>query len=225
MEVEGCGKIHPFLKLFYLIRKLYLFHLLTDIWLIGDSLVSHLEEDSAAVQGSCDLPHRIRWLGQGGMHWTQLKASFQRAMLFCNDPTSIIIHLGGNDLVTVTQSRMIKRMKKDLRYISSVYPSARLIWSDILPRTSWRGVVNTPEKLKTLDNKRKRINRAGRQITRTLPHGYSIIHELDSSTSGLFKTDGVHLTLIGNAIFLNTFEEALVAFSSHPDNRVYNANN
>ena len=61
-------------------------------------------------------------------------------------------------------------------------------------------------------NKRKRINHAGRQAVRGLSHGRAIIHELDPTTPGLYKNDGTHLTLIGNAIFLNTFKEALNIF-------------
>ena len=52
-----------------------------------------------------------------------------------------------------------------------------------------------------MNDKKKRINRAGRQIVRGLFHGRAIIHELDSNTSGLFKPDGTHLTLTGNASF------------------------
>ena len=40
--------------------------------------------------------------------------------------------------------------------------------------------------------------------------------EKDLVIPGLFKADGCHLTLVGNAIFLNTLEEAVSAFLSNP---------
>ena len=43
-------------------------------------------------------------------------------------------------------------------------------------------------------------------------------------TPGLFKNDGTHLTLIGNAIFLNTFKEALNIFLTDNTQTVYDAN-
>ena len=89
-----------------------------------------------------------------------------------------------------------------------------MVWSDILPRLVWRGVDNTPENLRKLDLKRKRINRAGRQATRQVMHGKAIIHEIDT----------VHLTPIGNSIFLHTMQEALSMFLNNPNQRVYNAN-
>ena len=71
-----------------------------------------------------------------------------------------------------------------------------------------------------MEQKRKRINRAGPQVTEQLNHGKAIIHEIDT-TPGLHKSDGVHLTSIGNAIFLNTMQEALMSFFNNPEHRVY----
>ena len=63
-----------------------------------------------------------------------------------------------------------------------------------------------------MNEKRKCINSAGRQVIRGLTHGRAIIHELYSTTLRLFKPDGTHLTLIGNAIVLDTFKEYLKIF-------------
>lgn len=157
------------------------------------------------------------------MHWEQLRAEFQRLMLFHPAPAMVVIHLGGNDLVTWSQSKLLKKIKTDLRYMASVFPDAQVIWSDILPRQAWRGVESSVESLRKLDQKRKRINRIGRQVTLSL-NGKGISHELDFATPGIFRPDSVHLTRIGNAIFLNTFEEALNIFFRNPSVSVFNAN-
>lgn len=199
---------------------------LTDIWIIGDSLISHLEEDVGALRGSLNLglAFNVLWLGTGGMHWSDLIPRFQCTMIFHPPPVMIIIHVGGNDLVTMKQAKLIKVIRRDLGYIASVFPSVKIAWSDILPRNWWRGIENSPDNLAKIDEKRKRINRAGRQVVRDLVCGRAIMHEIDTLTPGLLKPDGVHLTLIGNAIFLNTFEEAVNTFHTNPNQTVYNAN-
>ena len=171
------------------------------------------------------LVDSILWLGKGGMHWCELLPKFQCTMLFNPQPTMIVIHVGGNDIVATKQARLIKDIKRDINYLASVFPCVKIVWSDILPRKFWRGIENTPDNLIKINEKRKRINRADRQVVRELIHGKAIIHEIDTITSGLFKPDGVHLTLIGNAIFLNTFKEALSLFLTDSDHKVYNANN
>ena len=108
--------------------------------------------------------------------------------------------------------------------MASVYPKAQLVWSDILPRQSWRGTDNSAERLKKLDQKRRRINRLGRQAVFNV-EGKAIQHELDFNTTGLFKSDGVHLTAVGNAIFFNTFVEAINLFVTDPSAQMYNPNN
>ena len=82
----------------------------------------------------------------------------------------------------------------------------------------------TQGNLDKMNNKRKRINRAERQVAKNLLQGTSIIHEIDITTNGLYKSDRVHLTGIGNDIFLNTFPEALAAFFGNPNERMYDAN-
>ena len=108
------------------------------------------------------------------------------------------------------QGKLIKNIKKDLQYLSSVFSTAKIIWSYSQENlgAGWN--------LDKMNSKRKRINRAGRQVARNLLQGRSIIHESDITTNGLYKSDGVHLTSIGNDIFLNTFQEALAAFLQIP---------
>lgn len=157
------------------------------------------------------------------MHWTQFDTTFQELIVFHCTPTTIIIHLGGNDLVAWSQSKLLKTFKKQFEYMASVYPNATLVWSDILPRQAWRGIDNTPENLEMIEQKRKRVNRLGTQVALRFG-GRAIHHALDFSTHGLFNSDKAHLSLIGNAIFLNTFEEALEVFFSDPEQKVYKAN-
>ena len=158
------------------------------------------------------------------MHWHELLPKLQHKMLFHPRPSRILIHVGGNDLVQVKQAKLMKRIKKDLKYIAAVFPSTFVVWSDVLPRKQWRGLQDTPENLVKMHNKRKRINRAGRQTAFQLPLGRSVInYDIDSTTNGLFLPDGTHLSPIGNDIFLTSLQEAIASFFGNQNLLVFNA--
>ena len=198
--------------------------LIPDFWIIGDSLISHVE-DRASFRNLKNLGltnHQVHWIGKSGMHWNQLLSTLQFNMLYNPSPALILIHVGGNDLVNIKQGKLMKTVKNDLKYISSVFPNVSLVWSDILPRKHWRGMPSTPANLVSINEKRKSINRAGRQVVRSLNHGRYIIHEIETETPGLFLRDGTHLTNIGNDIFLITLQEAIRLFISTPT-QMYNA--
>lgn len=75
-----------------------------------------------------------------------------------------------------------------------------------------------------MNEKRKRVNRAGHQVVRNFDLGRFIIHEIETVTLGLFQKDGTHLTQIGNAIFLTAIQEAIRLFFQNPSLPKYDAN-
>ena len=88
----------------------------------------------------------------------------------------IIIHIGGNDLVQMKQRNLMRKIKKDLQYVASVFSTSYIVWSDILPRAEWRGLESTLDNLKKINKKRKRVNREGRLVASELPLGRAIIN-------------------------------------------------
>ena len=86
--------------------------------------------------------------------------------------------------------------------------NAKIIWSQILPRSSWIYSNN-----KTAMNAAvKRINSfAGKKVI--LNKGYYIRYpDLMEVSPSMYKADGIHLTLLGNCIFLCQISSALEAF-------------
>ena len=100
-----------------------------------------------------------------------------------------------------------------------------IVWSDILPQFSWRGLDCSfiHVAFSRIDEKRKQVYRAGRQTIRNLIMGQSIIHEIETKTNGLFLADSVHLSPIVNDIFLNTISKAILSFYRNKGNTVFNA--
>lgn len=196
---------------------------ITDLWVIGDSLVKRAEARANFRNApNLSLPSRtVRWFGSGGMCWEQLRPKLQLTMIFEPQPAMILVHLGGNNLVETKQAKLMRAIKRDVRYIASVFPDSFIVWSDILPRKVWRGTSNDNGVLTRLNTKRKRINRAGRHAVSRLPLGRAIMHDIDLQTNGLFLDDGTHLTPVGNDIFLNTLQEAVATFFRDPTIKVY----
>lgn len=195
--------------------------LITDVWIIGDSLIRHLY-DRAVFRQSVNLElgeRAVYWNGISGMRWEQLRPTIQLDILSKPFPRFIVVQLGGNNIVDTKLHKLTKTIRQDLEYICSTYNNVQIVWADILPRLKWRDAPETEEVLKKLDIKRKRLNRLGRQT----PNGKVIISDIDLFTLGLFKPDSTHLSDIGNDILLNTYQEAMRSFIQNPDQKAYEA--
>lgn len=104
-------------------------------------LFNQVAEDRAIFRNNYNLglhDRKVLWFGNKGMHWHELLPKLQHKILFHPRPSMILIHVGGNDLVQVKQVKLMKRIKKDLKYIAAVFPSIFVVWSDVLPRKQWR---------------------------------------------------------------------------------------
>ena len=115
--------------------------LIPEIWIIGSSIITHVEE-VAYAKNQGDLPlegRQFLWFGSRGTHWNELRPKVQREMLNRPPPVMLVTHVWGNDLVNIRQAKMMKRITKDIKYIHLVFPSSYLVCSDILPHSKWLG--------------------------------------------------------------------------------------
>lgn len=152
----------------------------------------------------------VRWLGRRGMQWTDLKNELQWICLH-RVPKMIIIHTGGNNVIGTPMQKMKRLMAKDFSYLFHNLPETLIVWSEILPRLSWK--FSTPgSDLEVIDKKRKRFNKLGRQMVHDHPHGHFIIHDITTDTPGLFLQDGCHLSDVGLDLFCNSFQGAIETF-------------
>ncbi len=155
---------------------------------------------------------QVMWFGQGGMTWNQLLPKLQYEMLFRPTPAIIVLHVGGNSVVNTALGPFLHTLKSDMEYIFSTYTSAIIVWSDILPRAIWRGAE--PSDLPRMEDKRKRINRAGRTIVAKHEMGRIMTHpDIEKlKVSLLNPRDGTHLTPEGNTILIATYKLAVATF-------------
>jgi hypothetical protein len=101
--------------------------------------------------------------------------------------------------------------------LAKMLPGSMIVYSNILPRRTWRYSNNTD----AMERTRKRLNR-GLRTYLLQNNSYAIAHyDFDDSYSALYDDDGVHLSFIGKDIFINTIQEALFQFLRYPNCNVY----
>ena len=149
------------------------------------------------------------------MVWEQLYPTIQFLLAHNATPNIIIIHCGGNNIGQShnTLRGLQKFYKSTLVNIANLLPTTSIIWSHILPRNNWVNCLANMEGNKC----RRRINSAcATFVTKHFKgRGASISYpDIRVQHKKLFRKDGVHLSDLGNSIFVNTLRNALDHFIS-----------
>ena len=181
-----------------------------DVWFVGSSLIERLRRyvgETRSRDFSFELDSHIVWMGRGGMCWRGAMCCLQ-AGLNRPKPRVIVLHVGGNDLGRDTGIEIGKRIKRDLRWVLNAYPETTILFSYILPRSTFRNQRN--------DNPRG-LNRAARIINREvgkflIKQGHGVVrHSQIQLKANVIDEKGVHLNHRGNEIFLKDFQDALAS--------------
>ncbi|KAJ8359570.1 hypothetical protein SKAU_G00160950 [Synaphobranchus kaupii] len=177
---------------------------LKNVWICGHSLVFWAEKRAKSPEYGMQLgmdPSRVRvwWKGMQGMTWDQLLPVLLQLKGSWPNPDVIILHLGGNDLGKTDPRVLLAAVKKDLVSLRSIFLNCQLVWSDILPRRSWR----TTEDAEAVENYRVLVNRRVRADMAELGGAGVVGHDSirPGSDSGLYRPDGVHLSGKGIDMF------------------------
>lgn len=189
---------------------------------MGSSIV-YWAESRAKVRGIHNLTYNetevaIYWDGMRGMRWDSLMVNLQRDLAVWDlpEPDVLVIHLGSNDVASWDTNELINRMKGDLTKVTEMFPTAQLVYSELLARRVWRGMS-----LPCGEAKRQQINReVGQYVTEiggiVMSHD-NIIHQ----NVTLYIKDGVHMNDYGNDVLLEDLMECLSGVLEKPlnDNR------
>ena len=179
-----------------------------DVWVLGDSIPYWAGERAKETnKPNLKLPDAtVAWWGVRGLRWCDFRRAVESQVLLSEPPRIILVHLGGNDLTTLSLLQLKKAMESEIAYLRAAFPQTMIIWCDILPRKVWRGAAN----LKAINEKRKRVNRVGRQIVRQSGRGDEILcSEIDLKTN-FFREDGVHLNDVGLEFYLDYLREGVL---------------
>lgn len=184
---------------------------IADIWILGDS-IPRWAGAHATERGSTNLKlpgHKtIGWWGISGMHWFDFRKAIEANVLLSRPPDIVAINLGGNDLTSSSLTKLRNVIAREIRYLRSALPQARIIWVDILQRLSWMG--DYPQQI--VERKRRRINRWGRQQVKAGGQWDILTIDIDSSTPGFYAHDGVHLSLVGLEFYLDSLRDVLLKY-------------
>lgn len=181
-----------------------------DLTIVGSSIVHWAERRARSERASWSrlTATTTHWDGRRGMRWYQLSAVCSQLAKASSHPQWLIIHLGGNDLASIPLLELILTMQKDINRFSELFPETCVVWSDILPRATYRGAVSNAK----VEKARKSLNNAMR--THMPKINGEVIHHpnIQWDAHHLFRKDGVHLNDTGNDIFLKNIVQALNGF-------------
>ncbi|XP_021436008.2 uncharacterized protein LOC110502366 [Oncorhynchus mykiss] len=191
-----------------------------NVWICGHSLIYWAEMRAKSPEIGMQLgmdPSSVRvwWKGTQGMTWAQLLPQLDQLKIKWPSPDVVILHLGGNDLGTHNPEALLASVKKDLTSMRSIFPQCLLVWSDILPRISWRHTEDSD----AVDNVRAAINRRVHTIIAELG-GTALTHDniMCGSDAGLYRPDGVHLSGKGIDTFNLNLQDFLEKWETEASN-------
>ena len=162
--------------------------------------------------------YTLHWLGKRGMQWKELIPTFDEYLLTRPRPQILLIQLGSNDLAILKSKELIELIRLDVLRLQALFPELILIWSEILPRCYWHFADNQV----LLENTRKRTNTAVKGIFKSaIGKGFIIRNpNILSKEISLYRYDGVHLSNVGNDVYLNNIKGPLEAFDLS-DTRIF----
>lgn len=74
------------------------------------------------------------WQGYGGLKFVDVAKKLRYLATLQDSPQFIVMHCGGNDLGQIPLSKLLYRVKWDIRLMASVFPDCQLVWFFILPQ-------------------------------------------------------------------------------------------
>lgn len=176
------------------------------VWLVGSSILKHAQLEAFLRPGGLHLNLKrlnisLWWQGYSGLKLSQVEQKLKTLAKVGPAPNVILIHCGGNDLGETSIRKLRLVCMKLFQFIQTNFPHSKVIWSCI----QWRYSQNS----RAMESQRKRLNSCASRLA--LRYDGAIIRHPDIKRDSLFFCDGVHLSKLANAVFLNTLQGGLEA--------------
>jgi hypothetical protein len=84
------------------------------------------------------LAIKIWCQGYSRMKLRDVKPKLRTMSSFEEAPDIIVLHCGGNDLAQHSIGDLRELAQSQLQYVATLFPTTKIIWSQILPRSNWR---------------------------------------------------------------------------------------
>lgn len=185
------------------------------IWIVGSSIIKRAfcygrSQGHNGSQLGLETEVDILWQGRSGLKWQQLVPMLKHLLTIGETPNFLIIHCGGNSIGLSSTYELIFRMKEDVNRIIKMFPRTVIIWSQILPRLSWRGHIEHY----AMEKARRRVNNGVASYILGLGGKYLRYPDITDKDCSFYLSDGVHLSDLGNKLFINTIKQGLMHFTS-----------
>lgn len=151
----------------------------------------------------------VRWISRPGMMWGDVFTCISTQLFHTTPPDMLVIHCGGNSIGALPLLDLRLKMFETISELATILPNTLLVWSEILPRSCWRYMSSTI----AAEKSRIRLNNAIATHVLNLGGAYIKHLELNKYNNQMFSLDGVHLSELGNNVFLDTLQGALYLFS------------
>lgn len=96
----------------------------------------------------------IWWQGYGGMRISQVMPRLCTMLSYADPPSILILHVSGNNIGYTRIGHLRIQVKDLIFWIKSRMPNTIIVWSQVLPRSSWR----FSDDLKAMEKARYRLN-------------------------------------------------------------------
>ncbi|XP_041464259.1 uncharacterized protein LOC121415177 isoform X2 [Lytechinus variegatus] len=180
------------------------------IWLFGDSFIRRAKE-RAVTTGNHNLGlegYEVCWWGRGGTTLRNYPSDLQERLRYSPIPTSIIIHVGSNDLGRYSAKECRQAVDNALNSTRALLPWCHICFSSILPRLYYYAQGRNITSQAAIDNVRKSVNKYAKRRIRRMHNASFINHMFNCHEHWYFNRDGIHLSDEGSDILINDFKRA-----------------
>ncbi|XP_078530637.1 uncharacterized protein LOC144817736 isoform X6 [Lissotriton helveticus] len=180
-----------------------------NVWVIGDSWIFWLWKHAlkSHVEKNLNLPDKnIFWFPDKEARFWKTVVPLLRSTVGVPLPDILVLHCGADDLGYQSVFSLTSAMKSDILKIMSMFPKLKIVFSCIAQRQNWLRQFNlyaSPEKARRAVN--RNITEFLRENRMFSIHHDNIIFYIDQ----MFLPDGVHLSSVGNSIFMDNICETL----------------
>ena len=167
---------------------------------MGSSLIRDMSDHVSCSGIRARTGQKPVIVGQGGLCLSGVEP-LTDMLIKTHKPPMVIIHAGANDVGSLEGWYWKEALKNILKNLKEKHPTVRFVWSDMLPRLSYRN-----HDTQAAEKKRRRYQR----VARALFGGPWVSHPDIQTNREFLRWDQIHLSFEGNRQFYYDFENFIL---------------